>query len=400
MNTADPSVSHRNMFFTVLDIIPLPIYIKDENLKLFFVNNAYAEFLRIKKDDVLGKTAYDLYPSKYADPIDKKDREIIFNNLEMQSCETLIPINSDSGSVDIREVIMNKAAFITHTGARGLIGVIIDISDKQKLKRINKLMNVVFEACPDIIIIHERTRGIVMSNCRDSCPCDMDKCSSMLCESGCIESKKASSCALRDATKRPCPTCKLMDIFNKNMTVDFECMSLVDGRYKRVRGIPITSSSKRHGIHSDIYGGTPVDMVVEYIYDIHNDRVSRYEMEKVFSEFKAVFDNKIIGVAIIKDSKVVSANEKFSNITGFNKCDIIGLDVHSFFKNRKDFNDIKLEFLRVVRENELFDHRIIDVVKKDKSTIRCDVSCNMMTDKLDDGVVLFVYEFNGVCSLL
>lgn len=45
-----------------IDVVPDLVFVKDRRLKYVLVNKAVCDFLRKSKDEILGRTAYDLYP--------------------------------------------------------------------------------------------------------------------------------------------------------------------------------------------------------------------------------------------------------------------------------------------------------------------------------------------------
>jgi PAS domain S-box-containing protein len=75
-----------------IDVVPDLVFVKDRRLKYVLVNKAVCDFLRRPKDEILGRTAYDLYPKDMADSIEETDREAFEKSVSV-----------DSGEVSLRD---------------------------------------------------------------------------------------------------------------------------------------------------------------------------------------------------------------------------------------------------------------------------------------------------------
>ena len=52
---------------TILDIIPGMMFCKNKNGRVTRVNKTFADMLKLKKEDIIGKTTFDLFPKEQAD---------------------------------------------------------------------------------------------------------------------------------------------------------------------------------------------------------------------------------------------------------------------------------------------------------------------------------------------
>ena len=74
---AEQEITHAKQFLeTIVENLPLPIVIKDGNRRFIFVNRLFGESVGQSRDEVLGKTDYDLFPKEDADRYTKTDDEI------------------------------------------------------------------------------------------------------------------------------------------------------------------------------------------------------------------------------------------------------------------------------------------------------------------------------------
>ncbi|MEA2049247.1 MAG: PAS domain-containing protein [Campylobacterota bacterium] len=72
----------------LLNIMPIPVFIKDENFRYIKCNDALCDFLNLNKDEIIGKSVYDLAPNNLADEYHKKDLELL--NTENQKYRFLL----------------------------------------------------------------------------------------------------------------------------------------------------------------------------------------------------------------------------------------------------------------------------------------------------------------------
>lgn len=115
---------HLHFLQTLLDTIPSPVFYKNLEGRYIGCNQAFADFIGIPVEKIIGSTVYDIAPREIADTYFKKDREL-FKTKGKQQYEWKMKI----GNGEIREVLFNKATFNDQKGdIHGLIGVISDIT--------------------------------------------------------------------------------------------------------------------------------------------------------------------------------------------------------------------------------------------------------------------------------
>lgn len=114
----------------LIDTIPNPVYYKDVRGKYIGGNKAFANFLRIPIEQLIGKTVFDVLPHAEADHIRQAESELYQgNNLLVD--ETTIADNDGT----CRDVINYKATFTAEDGSLGgFIGTILDISRRKRIE--------------------------------------------------------------------------------------------------------------------------------------------------------------------------------------------------------------------------------------------------------------------------
>jgi PAS domain S-box-containing protein len=132
LKIAEESVQNQLSFLNILlDTIPNPIFIRDANKIYTGCNKAYEEFFNVKKEDIIGKTIYDLNPYEVAEVANKWDDKLL-ENLEALSYELTIY----DYKKEAHDVLVYKGIFEKADGTLGgIVGVILDISEIKKLQK-------------------------------------------------------------------------------------------------------------------------------------------------------------------------------------------------------------------------------------------------------------------------
>ncbi len=162
---AEEKINQSEKFLDYLiDSIPIPIFFKDKEGHYFRVNKAYLEFLGFTREQVLGKTIFDLYDKSLAEIYNKRDAEL-YTSREIQIYEAKFISNDKKEN----EVVFHKTLFYESNGdIGGIIGVIIDVTarkrtEKQLLEN-EKNFRLIFENSPIGIYIADTSGNILDGN--------------------------------------------------------------------------------------------------------------------------------------------------------------------------------------------------------------------------------------------
>lgn len=112
----------------LIEVIPIPIYLKDRAGRYQQLNRAFAEFHGIDREEWIGRTVFDLLGDDEARVHDAKDRRL----LERPGQETYeLKVTAHSGVV--RDAILGKATLTRADGSvAGLVGTIVDVTEKRE----------------------------------------------------------------------------------------------------------------------------------------------------------------------------------------------------------------------------------------------------------------------------
>jgi PAS domain S-box-containing protein len=126
----DKSKEQYQFIMTLLDTIPSPICYKNTDHQYIGCNKAFAELVGKTREDIIGKTVFDMLDSERAQPYYQKDLEIL-NNPGKQQFECATYFNGE-----LRDLIFYKATFNDNKGkVLGIIGIMLDITQLKKTEQ-------------------------------------------------------------------------------------------------------------------------------------------------------------------------------------------------------------------------------------------------------------------------
>ena len=116
----------------LLDSIPVPIFIKNKEYTYTGCNKSFEDFLGRDRQEIIGKTTFDIAPTKLARVYHEKDTELM-NTPGVQIYEFEVKDKKNSNN---RQVVFHKATFEKPKGkADGIIGAILDITERKNVEK-------------------------------------------------------------------------------------------------------------------------------------------------------------------------------------------------------------------------------------------------------------------------
>jgi diguanylate cyclase (GGDEF)-like protein/PAS domain S-box-containing protein len=114
------------MFHAILDAIPQPVFVKDNQHRWIFVNNRYCELMQRDRSALIGKTDFDIYPAAQAQQFYREDDRVLSEG-EALLVETHITLPNGKPCW----LLKCKARIETSNG-RYVIGVSTDITTQKQ----------------------------------------------------------------------------------------------------------------------------------------------------------------------------------------------------------------------------------------------------------------------------
>ncbi|MEH2064582.1 MAG: ATP-binding protein [Nostoc sp.] len=140
-----------------------PIFVKNHQHQWILVNDAFCNFIGHSREELIGKSDYDLFPKAEADVFWEKD-ELVFTTGITHENEELFT-DSDGAT---HCILTKKYLFKDDLGNRFLVGIIRDLTEQKQieadLRRSNAVLQAQQEASIDGILIIDENRQIASYN--------------------------------------------------------------------------------------------------------------------------------------------------------------------------------------------------------------------------------------------
>ncbi len=144
----------------LIDSVPLPVFVKDTAGHYLECNRALAEFIGLPREQLVGKTAADVYPEEFASQKRRRDEELFLHPGRQVFRGT---VRNAAGS--LRSVIFHRATFHQADGSLGgLIGTFIDVTDFDGAMSQLRLQESALNAAANGIVITDRNGIAVWAN--------------------------------------------------------------------------------------------------------------------------------------------------------------------------------------------------------------------------------------------
>lgn len=121
----------RRFVETLLETVPIPIFSRDERQRITHVNPAYASFLGLRAERILGKHIGELYEHEHVLEIEEQDRRLAADPTGHQTYERRVTRDPEA----CRDIILHKALMRAHDGSiEGVVGAVVDMTDQKALQ--------------------------------------------------------------------------------------------------------------------------------------------------------------------------------------------------------------------------------------------------------------------------
>ncbi|HYS43872.1 MAG TPA: PAS domain S-box protein, partial [Geobacteraceae bacterium] len=294
---ADTLQNQLGFLQTLIDTIPSPIFYKDRGGRYLGCNLAFGIYLGLEREQLIGKTAYDLAPPDLADRYNEMDEEL-FANPGVQVYESSV-VYADGNRHD---VIFNKATFTAKDGlVAGLVGVILDVTERKKaeymLAEREEFLSCIIDSIQDGISILDEELRIVRVNpvverwISSEVPLVGRKCH----EAYHGRTELCEPCPAIETLRTGKPAFKVFSrlLNNSEVWLELSTFPLFDSKKSRITG------------------------VVEYIRDVTERKWAEDSLVLAEEKFRSLVEQSLVGTYIIQDGRFVYVNPKMAEIFGY-----------------------------------------------------------------------------------
>lgn len=120
--------SYNEFIKTMVDIIPVPLFFKDRTGRYLGCNKAFEEFLGKSKEEIIGKTVFEISKKNNAETYEDMD-QLLLNNPGTQTYE----YEYENSNNELKYVVFKKVTYNNSVGeVNGIIGIVNDITEIKK----------------------------------------------------------------------------------------------------------------------------------------------------------------------------------------------------------------------------------------------------------------------------
>ncbi len=114
-------------FRAIIDCMGDPVFVKDRDYKFVFVNDAACEMFGKPREQVLGKTDYELFSKEQADVFRRHD-DAVFETGKADVDEGQVT----DAQGNVRSIITKKVLYVNKAGEKYIVGVLRDITERKR----------------------------------------------------------------------------------------------------------------------------------------------------------------------------------------------------------------------------------------------------------------------------
>ena len=118
------------LLHTLLDALPNPVFIKDEEHRWVLFNDGFCRFIGYPREALIGKSDYDFFPKAEADIFWRKDQEVFASGQPNENEEQLTDAHGHK-----MWILTRKTLYQTDGGQRLLLAVITDITKRKQMEQ-------------------------------------------------------------------------------------------------------------------------------------------------------------------------------------------------------------------------------------------------------------------------
>jgi two-component system, sensor histidine kinase len=142
---------------SLLEALPMPVFIKDTNLRYIGANNTFTHIFDKELTEVIGQTAADLTNPTFASAYAEKDRELLKNGGTQ-----IYDFKVQDARGRERHFVFHKALFKEADGKTGgIVGAMLDVTEerlaREQLQASESKFRLLAESSSDVILLNDTT---------------------------------------------------------------------------------------------------------------------------------------------------------------------------------------------------------------------------------------------------
>ncbi|HEY9648365.1 MAG TPA: PAS domain S-box protein [Chroococcidiopsis sp.] len=154
----------QNFLHAIINGVVDPLFVKDAQHLYRFVSDSFCEFLERNRDEIIGKTDYDLFPPDFAQSYIQTDQQIF----DMQIAQEHVEHVPSAKTGDIQVLSTKKACFSDVAGNQFMVATIRDITERerigQQLQSSEHFLHAILNGVPDPLFVKNQRHQYIVAN--------------------------------------------------------------------------------------------------------------------------------------------------------------------------------------------------------------------------------------------
>ena len=285
---------------TIFENTGTAMLIIEEDFTVGFANNEFFRLTGYSQDDIDSRKSWTEFV--HTEDLDRMIEQHKLRRARSSDALSQYEFRLLTKSGDIRNILLTIEMF---PGTKKSIASLIDITDRkcteENLQTSRLLMQSVFDAVPDLLIVIDRNYNIVYTNAKGH---------DLIHQK---DPEKRKTCYGRfKLLDEPCEICSARPVFETGKMSEQEMINPADGRIREVRVFPII----------DLQGH--VLYVIEYVRDITDRKRIEEALRESEEKYRIVAEGASDGIAIIRDGRLEYVNPCLAHMAGYTVEELTG----------------------------------------------------------------------------
>jgi PAS domain S-box-containing protein len=302
----------------IIDCIGDPVFVKDQQYKFVFINDAACEMFGISREMLLGKTDYELFPREQADVFRMHDARVFETGEKDVSEEQIADVQGN-----VRTIVTKKTLCINRAGEKHLVGVMWDITERKRaegaLQAAHRQLMDIIEFLPDAILVIDLEKRVIAWNKA------MEEMTGVKKEDMLGKGDYAYAVPFY-GEPRPL-TIDLVLEWDTEMVRQYDFVKQEGDALLTASYVPMICGGKGaylSGKASPLFDAEGhVIGAIESIRDITEQRQTEEALRESEEKFRRLADNAGLGIYLIQDDQFRYVNRKFADIFGYRVDEIV-----------------------------------------------------------------------------
>ncbi|MBI9053969.1 MAG: PAS domain S-box protein [Bacteroidales bacterium] len=368
MRSQQSQIEHEHFLNQVIESTTNPIFYKGTNGRYLGCNKAFARYLGLEKEDIIGRNVFDISPKEFAQKYFEMD-QAFFKDPKTQQYEYRAE-HADGHQMDV--IFYKTAIHDDDNNVVGLLGHMFDISDRKKLEQ-----EVYREKEAAELILDTANKMYIMLDLEGNITSINNKASEILqYEKSTILGKNwFQEFILKD--DRESVRKVFQHILEGNSIKEEKVKGRVVTSLKETRIILWTNRAIKN-VEGEIIG------TLSSGEDITNKNNLELDLEESQRKYKSLVDNMQEGLSIVDlDENILFCNPAFDKIFGFESGGMVGKNLKDYVQSQDHSNMVRETNKR--KENKTSQYKIGIIRKDNKNRI---LSISSTPWKNSDGKVV------------